>query len=70
MSKYFLHKEAVCDRYKHESPQMVYCEGVKDGTVVHLAFSDRGIALDYKKKYCRGDYSKCPLHDLPRDEVE
>jgi len=67
MSKHTMHKSAICDVYKHEDAQVIYCVGVNDGTVIHLAFRDRGLALDYKKKYCRGDFRKCPLYNLDRD---
>lgn len=70
MSKHMVHKDTICDVYKHEDSQVIYCDGICKGTVVHLAFSDRGIALDYKKKYCRGDYMSCPLHNIVRDEIE
>ena len=30
--------QAVCPYYKREERQMVYCEGVDEQSVIHLAF--------------------------------
>lgn len=50
---------AICPFYKHETPSTIYCEGVADLTVIHLAFADRSDAAAYKRKYCRAGYSDC-----------
>jgi len=67
VSKLLVHRDAICDCYKHEDSQVIYCDGVTDGNVVHMAFSDRGKALEWKKKYFRGDYKSCPQHNLQRE---
>lgn len=64
MPKHMVHKRAVCPYYRHESPQMIYCDGVMDETVTHLAFANRSVAVAYKKSYCRDRYEQCRIYQM------
>lgn len=64
MAKHYTSRKAVCPFYKHESRQVIYCEGVKDGTVLHLAFANATDCLLYKNQYCRCVHTQCPISEL------
>lgn len=64
--KHRVSKYAICDFYKHEDTQVIYCEGVQEGSVIHLAFANKTDAKKYKMDYCRKDYKKCPIADMLR----
>ena len=64
MAKHYTSSKAVCPFYKHESRQVIYCEGVEDGTVLHLAFANPSDSLEYKKKYCRCDHNQCQISKM------
>lgn len=59
-----MHKEdehVQCPYYKNDEPQIIRCEGVEDGTALHLAFSTRTQLKAYKREYCRCDWGKCMI---------
>ena len=53
--------QAVCPYYKREERQMVYCEGVDDESVIHLAFPLAKQLKEHKKKHCEGCWYGCPI---------
>ena len=62
MAKHYTSSKAICPFYKHESRQVIYCEGIKEGTVTHLAFANATDCLLYKKQYCRcNNNTQCPV---------
>jgi len=67
--KHMINSNAICPFYKHEDSQMIYCDGVQDGSVIHLAFSNKTNALEYKKTFCRNKCEKCKIYSmLDREE--
>lgn len=64
MGKHRISLKAKCPYYKHEDTQVIYCDGVQDGTVTHLAFSNRRDAKLYKTNLCQGDYKKCHIYKM------
>lgn len=48
-----------CPYYKFEEKQKIFCEGVQEGTALHLAFDTPSNLKDYKKQFCKGCYSRC-----------
>ena len=57
-----MHKEdehVQCPYYKNDEPQIIRCEGVEDGTALHLAFSTSTQHKEYKKCFCRSGWGKC-----------
>lgn len=62
--KHYISHMAVCPFYKHEDPQVIYCEGVQDGSVIHLAFASRTAAQEYKRTYCRKCYMDCKISSM------
>lgn len=65
--KHTISSKAVCPYYKHEDSQVIYCEGVQGGSVIHLAFSNKSDALEYKNKCCRKDFCKCRISRMLED---
>lgn len=54
-----------CPYYKTNTSQVVYCEGLEDGMVLHLAFATHSQLIDYKGRFCRRSYySQCPVAGL------
>ena len=71
MPKHYVSRKTRCPLYKHENPQMVYCYGVTEESTIHLAFTDRSFAHEYKKRRCRGDYSRCMIYQmLTQEEIK
>lgn len=65
MAKHYTSSKALCPFYKHESRQVIYCEGIKEGTVLHLAFANSSDWTAHKKEYCRCvGFVKCPIRNL------
>lgn len=56
--------KAVCPHYKHEDSQVIYCNGVQDGSVIHLAFASKTDSLLYKQTRCRDDYQECKIYQM------
>ena len=49
-----------CPYYKTNTSQVIYCEGVEDGTNTHMAFDTHPHLVDYKGRFCRRMcYGKC-----------
>lgn len=53
-----------CPYYKFEEKQMIYCEGVQEGTAIHLAFDTPPNLKEYKNHFCKGCYNKCLIAGL------
>ena len=50
-----------CPYYKDEAGTAIRCEGVEDGTGLHLGFSSRYKRRDYKARFCRNCWKKCMI---------
>ena len=53
-----------CPYYKGEEKQMIFCEGVQEGTAIHLAFDTNSNLKDYKNRFCKGCYHRCLLAEM------
>ena len=58
MSSYIA-KYVLCPYYHKEEGPKICCEGVEDGTSVHLVFSSPRQRKEYQVEKCCKDYSKC-----------
>jgi hypothetical protein len=43
---------------------MIHCEGIVDGSTIHLAFATTTLKNDYRAKHCYTCYGKCPIYKL------
>ena len=59
MGKRYVSVNAICPFYRSEEKQKVYCEGVKKGSSIHLAFGDAKYLKIYMDEHCRSDYETC-----------
>lgn len=51
-----------CPYYKHDTSQVIFCEGLEEGNVIHMAFASHPQLIEYKGKFCRRNcWSNCPL---------
>ena len=66
--KRYISNCVVCPYYLHESKQMVDCIGIKDDTVIHLAFANATESLMYKKDNCKSNYTKCIIYKMLKQE--
>ncbi len=51
----------ICPFYKRESQQVIYCEGVNEKSVIHLAFARKEDCRMYEKQFCRKDWQQCMI---------
>ena len=60
--KRYVSKHVICPFYHNEDALVIYCEGVDNNTVIHLAFSKKEDKQDYKKALCcTPQYGKCRI---------
>jgi hypothetical protein len=66
--KHYVSSKAICPFYKHENRNVIYCEGIKEGTVIHIAFANPHECIEYKKQNCRcGNFKQCPVYNMLLD---
>ena len=53
-----------CPYYKDEERQKIFCEGVQEGTAIHLAFDTTTNLKDYKNAHCMRCYNKCLIAQM------
>lgn len=53
-----------CPFYKGEEAQKIFCEGVQEGTALHLAFDTNPNLKEYKSLFCKGGYNGCLLAQM------
>jgi len=51
----------ICPFYKRESQQVIYCEGVDEKSVIHLAFGNKDDCRIYEKQFCRKFWKECMI---------
>lgn len=62
--KRYISKYALCPFYKHESKQIIDCEGIQDNTVIHIAFANATDSKTFKIRHCRDKYKECPIYAM------
>lgn len=67
--KHYTSAKALCPFYRHEGSQVIYCDGVVEASVIHLAFASKTDALAYKERYCRADYPLCNICRMLKEIV-
>lgn len=65
--KYYTSTKAICPFYKHENRLVIFCQGIADESVLHLAFPKPSSCYDFKEKYCRNQHTKCPIAQMLSD---
>ena len=54
----------VCPYYKDHERQTIRCEGVEEGTALHLAFYSTQMLRDYRNAYCRSCWKGCRIAEM------
>lgn len=70
MSKRYVASNVTCPFYQSESHQVIYCESPEPGSVLHLAFSDRGKKYTYKGRCCMRGGKGCKVAQLLEKQYE
>ena len=55
---------AKCPYYNGEETQKIICEGVKEGSAIHLAFDTAQNRRGYKKCFCNKLWCSCLIADM------
>lgn len=50
---------AKCPYYNGEEKHKIFCEGVQEGSSIHVAFDTPQNRRDYKKAFCNKCYNQC-----------
>lgn len=69
----FTSASAICPYYRAENQNMIYCEGITRGALIHNAFSSsfNKLAKKYKEEYCCDNWKSCRIarmHDEKYNE--
>lgn len=70
MSKRYVSGEVDCPFYRSEDAQKLYCEGIGDGTALHLAFASQTEKRAYKDSYCCREFGDCRIADMLYSKYE
>lgn len=57
-------KEALCPFYNCEDPQRIMCEGIEDGTGLHLTFATPMGKRNYALRFCAKDFEACKINRM------
>ena len=63
-------KSALCPFYQSEVPQSLKCEGIEEGTALHVSFDSKAHKAEHKKKFCCGKYHSCMLYKMLEEKYE
>lgn len=55
---------AMCPYYNGEEKHKIFCEGVQEGSAIHMAFDTPQNRRDYKKCFCNKLYNSCLVADM------
>lgn len=53
-----------CPYYRREEKQKIFCEGVQEGTSIHLAFDSPANLKRYMECYCKKEFNQCILAQM------
>lgn len=62
--KRFASTKVICPFYKYENRFVIFCQGIEEDTVLHLAFPKPSSCFEFKERYCRKNHTACPIHKM------
>lgn len=62
MARHYESTEARCPFYRGEDTMTIWCEGIRDGCTLQLAFGRD--ASDYRKAFCRSEWQECRVAQM------
>lgn len=69
MSSYMA-KNVKCPYYGKEDDVKIHCDGVEEGTFIHLVFASPSMRRNYQLDVCCDDYESCPIAEAHRRKWE
>ena len=70
MGKRYISAYAECPFYHSEDGHKIYCEGVVDGSAIHLAFGSPVALKKYRAMRCCKDYKRCRIAKMLYEKHE
>lgn len=70
MGKRYIDPKARCPYYHSEDAQKIYCDGVQEGTAIHLAFGSKTDKKDYKQEFCKEEFGSCKIAGMMKKGEE
>lgn len=62
MPRHYVSTAALCPFYRGEETTRVYCKGVAEGALSIQSWKKN--AKEYKDKYCKGSWARCPVASM------
>ncbi len=64
--------DVLCPFYEKDVPKTcsLICEGILPGSRIKSYFPGRAEIQKHMKKYCAGDYRRCPWYGIVRSRYE
>ena len=53
-----------CPYYRRAEKQKIVCEGVENGTTLHVAFATPTLLQNYKGRFCDSCYENCMVAEM------
>lgn len=53
-----------CPYYHREEKQKIFCEGIQEGTSIHLAFDTGENLKEYERRFCKRCWGDCILAQM------
>lgn len=69
MSNYMA-KNVRCPYYVKEDGAKIHCEGVEEGTYIHLVFASPGMRRNYQTDVCCDEFDTCPIAEMNNKKWE
>ena len=53
-----------CPYYKRENRQVIYCSGIRENSLIHIAFGDAAECKKYKDDICKYHHQDCHIYKM------
>ena len=62
--KRHISNEVLCPFYHSEDAYRICCEGLEEGSTVHVVFSSSTKKQSFSRRYCCKDYKACKIANI------
>lgn len=62
--KYYCSNIIKCPYYRHEKMPKIHCQGVRENSLIHLAFGNPTDYKEYRSYYCSDNYERCEVYKM------
>ncbi len=63
-------KFVKCPFFHAEEKQKIYCEGVNEGTSIHLVFVSPKVKNEYRNSHCNRQYGRCRIYRMNDEKYD